>query len=186
MPIFPRISFEDNIPVSDEAIARVAPLCGICRAIFEARDQYIESKNIDREIALPGGHGWAEITETQPGASELFRANRFYIERLRWFGHAFSGYSIAPYAVPESCPYPDDFVLRFIRLASVMPDRWILRLPPHMGEVGWSVGGFPVNHDTAIYQERLNLLYLSGIAEWLREKNTERGGGHPTILEIGA
>lgn len=68
-------------------------------------------------------------------------------------------------------------------LASSVPDDYVFSPPRFLGEVGWDVSGVVVNHDTCVYQERVNLLYESGVFDWLRKRLSQKGALR--ILEIG-
>jgi hypothetical protein len=52
-----------------------------------------------------------------------------------------------------------------------------------MGEVGHEIDGVIVNSDTCTYQERVNLIYSSGLGDWLDERLEMQGDLR--ICEIG-
>ena len=132
------------------------------------------------------------------------------INLLRLYSEAFSGYdlktkSFAPFIPPgEVCEkprfrisptsadeirdawmqQPDSWVERFRRITRHLP-RWVVKqAPARLGEIGWEVGGHPVNYDVYSCQERLNFLYEAGVLTRLKRKAAQ--GRRVTIVEIGA
>jgi len=79
---------------------------------------------------------------------------------------------------------PDGWVYRWMTLASRVPNDYVFSPPKLLGEVGWNVSGVVVNHDTCVYQERVNLLYEAGIFDWLNDRLSAKG--RIRLLEIGA
>ncbi len=77
----------------------------------------------------------------------------------------------------------DSFIDRWLQATANMPHEYVFMPPKFLGEVGWEVSGVVVNCDTYVYQERLNLLYESGVIDWLMGKVGIKG--HVNILEIG-
>jgi hypothetical protein len=69
-------------------------------------------------------------------------------------------------------------------LTARIPTDVIFSPPRFLGEIGWDVSGVIVNHDTCVYQERINLLYEAGVFDWLNKRLSSRG--RLRVLEIGA
>ena len=136
--------------------------------------------------------------------SELYKQFKVVLEckydvinNLRFFVQYFSGYqlmffcycSIKPHVtkIPNGydlildklLAHPDEFVTEFIKITKYLPNWMIVRPPRIMAEVGWDVNGSIVNHDTDVYQKRLNVLYETGIINRMKSIN------NPNILEIG-
>src|ERR1039458_8902730 len=80
-------------------------------------------------------------------------------------------------------PVSDPWVRRHQRITSSMPDACRMAMPKVLGERGKAAEFDPqglINHDAYAYQERINLLYESGVLGWLGS----RGSGQ-TLLEVG-
>jgi hypothetical protein len=64
-----------------------------------------------------------------------------------------------------------------------LPERYVFKPPSMLGECGYSVNGTIVNRDTNGYQERINLIFESGIGNYLDSLLSQRN--EVRILEIG-
>jgi hypothetical protein len=78
---------------------------------------------------------------------------------------------------------PDAFFHRFQRLVRHLPPELVSRFPNRMGEVGYRFGEAIVNRDVVGYQERMNLLYESGILAYLQQRASR---APVSLLEIGS
>ncbi len=74
---------------------------------------------------------------------------------------------------------PDWSVAAFLELTKGLPEEIICKPPLKLGEIGWMVNGGLVNRDVLGYQERIALLYNSGVIDKLKEFKNIR------IIEIG-
>jgi hypothetical protein len=72
---------------------------------------------------------------------------------------------------------------RYESLRNRLPGYLRIGPPAKFGEVGWSVDGVIVNHDTWAYYERLLLLYRAGILDGESPKCLHAGAA---VLEIGS
>lgn len=77
---------------------------------------------------------------------------------------------------------PDWSIAAFLEITNKIPAEYICRPPVKLGEVGWLVNNGVVNRDVVAYQERIALLYHSGILDELRRRKkvkiVEIGGGY--------
>lgn len=87
-------------------------------------------------------------------------------------------------ALADRLAVPDAWVHRFVVMMRAHPPEIVVPPPPRFGEIGWSVRGITVNHDTCVYQERIGLLFQSGILAWLSRRVSK--GRRPVIVEIGS
>jgi hypothetical protein len=134
--------------------------------------------------------------------NKVIAADYETLDCLRLFTQVFSGYSLrhardgvgvpsfeeisaeSASNIVKAMKRPDRWVRRWIRLASSVPHDYRFSPPRFLGEIGWDVEGIVVNHDTCVYQERVNLLYDGGIFRWLSDRLSAKGCLR--ILEIGA
>lgn len=140
-------------------------------------EEYIKSAGLDHDTFSPI---WGEET-LRIVAELLLTKNRPLIDRLRriWW---FSGWATSHYTTPETFPVLDPTYLRYQKLKSITPERFRYVAPELFSEAGWKEDGGIINHDVAIFQERIQYLYFSGIADYL-DKNAscetlELGSGY--------
>ena len=120
------------------------------------------------------------------------------LNRLRFWVQCFSGYNLkqlscefehekigcipgkGPQQTNSSRTDPDQWVKMWVEFTKAIPPS--LRFSPRimLGEIGWLVDDIVVNHDTYVYQERVNILQEAEIVTWLQGL-----GRAPRILEIG-
>lgn len=171
------------------------------RAVIRAvddRDAIVTSRGLDREFCLPDGNWAPDAPNEYLRAYKILRSlDRNEVSKLRLRCQIFSGFSlieqrvIPPYGRSVTDPIPEDIVLpaeppgttllHWSRLTKHLPKDCIFRPPCALGEIGWLVDGGIVTYDIIVYQERMTLLYQSGVIEYLK-----RLGRPPRILEIGA
>jgi len=202
MKIGGRVCLSDLRSISQQEFNTACRICREIKEIQESRAAYIEKRALDPEIALPAAF-WGE--NGQSAIHDLYRlvATPTYnvINRLRFFTQPFTGFQLISFSrgygktpipeIPDNfdeeirkiAPAPDHWVRRYLLITRHLPIEMIARPPKILGEIGWDVGGSPVNHDTFAYQERLNLLFEAGIINWLRKK--VETSGSVNILEIG-
>ncbi len=194
-----RVLLSHNRDVSPAAFRRADRLRRAIAQSVEARDAYIGDHGLDRRFCLPAAN-WGENGENDfLEAYKHVRDGRYeVINRLRFWSQVFSGYqvmSLSPGTGLRSVnPIPPDFD-SWIKAQRPLPDQWIeiwtkhTRAIPYdllyrprraLGEIGWNIDGVVVNHDTYVYQERINILFESGLLGWLGGLNRV-----PRILEIG-
>ncbi len=75
------------------------------------------------------------------------------------------------------------YVALWRHMTQGIPRRFVFSPPRLLGEVGHDVDGVVVNSDTCTFQDRVNLIYASGIAEWI--DRTIEANGTVRICEIG-
>ncbi|MBI4664483.1 MAG: putative sugar O-methyltransferase [Verrucomicrobia bacterium] len=196
-----RIRLADQRPITAQEFERARSVCERIRRLVASRADSIAKGRLDPTIALPGNN-WSPDAD-QPFLNryrQIVQCRFEIIQNLRLYAQ-FSGYDLATQAivthgrqVPEVletfdqeierlAPNPDDWVERYRAITRHIPADIIPSYPVVMGEIGWRVGGKPVNHDVYAYQERTNLLFESGVIECLRSR--ARRTGRVTVLEIG-
>jgi hypothetical protein len=179
-------------------------ICEEMRRDVMGRPQYLQVRNADAEFALPDAN-WSY--DAPNDFVKLFRriveAEPLDIQWLRGFTQVFSGYNLFGVGDGKSLraaemQFDDGFELRLAErlveynerfvhehkaLIQGLPQEFIFRPPSMLGEIGHMVDGTLVNSDTNTYQERINLLYRSGLAQRIRE--TIERTGEARICEIG-
>lgn len=177
-------------------------ICNKIKKLVENRNFLIQEKRLNPKIANPD-RNWKMTDESEIFQTYKFCVNPVYevINRLRLYVQYFTGYRLMSFSwsagkksiqvIPENYDdilekifkHPDEFVRLFIAITRYMPDWMIARPPKILGEVGWFINGSIVNHDTYVYQERLNLLYETGVISWLQGKIRRKE--QIAFLEIG-
>jgi hypothetical protein len=196
----------DNRNLSPREHLQASKTCEEIRSLVANRERSVAENHLDREFSLPAAlwsveNRTASLRDYQRTYRRLIEAPYEEINRLRHFVHSFTGYElkrmseVGSVAYPSEVPIPlDEEVDRLLAKPDVYVDLWMAALrgipqeyvysPPRMlGEIGWDCHGVIVNHDTHMCQERMNLLYESGILNWLRDRVGSKGCVN--ILEIG-
>jgi hypothetical protein len=188
-----------SFPSHDLERARVVTRHAV--ELVEARGEYIEKERVDPRFAYPDAN-WAY--DAPNAFVQLFkrvaRCDTEAIGQFRGFTQVFTGYNLyemikGPSVVPEHLAgYTDDVITRALernlpyvaaweRLTEDLPYRCMFTPPRRFGEIGHELRGIIVNHDTVAYQERINLLFESGLIARLDRLAAERD--EVRILEIG-
>jgi hypothetical protein len=171
-PNLKKIKLADNTPLSDKEFTLVSRFCDIFTAIGNAAEQ---------EAAPPqSGVFWSNAKKGNGPFDLHLRKDRNEINHSFLFNTRFRDFPGMAYEMDEYTPTPDFWVRRYVRLANAMPAKWRVKIPARFGEIGWNVKGFPVNRLTAINQERITAMHLSGITRYLEKQAS------PRIMEIGA
>ncbi len=201
MELTGRVSLRDNRSLSKDEFARASESCSAIRKLVDSRADFIAGKGLDPAIALPGNNWDPEADQPFLNRYRHIVAAKYeVINRLRLYAQ-FSSFDLVTQSmvtggreVPE---IPEDFDERFEKQFPT-PDHWIdryrmitrfvpidirARFPRVLGEIGWEIEGHPVNHDVYAYQERINLMFESGLIDELRRR--VRTNGSVRILEIG-
>jgi hypothetical protein len=187
--------------VAAEDLARAKEIARRAVELVEARRSYIETNGVDPAFAYPDAN-WA--FDAPNAFVLLFKrvalCDAEAIGQLRGFTQVFSGFNLyemvnGPSVVPEHLDgYTDEVIVgkleqnlpyfaQWYALTEHLPYRCIFTPPRRFGEIGHDVRGVIVNHDTVAHQERINLLFESGVIAWLDRLAAERG--ELRILEIG-
>jgi hypothetical protein len=195
---------KDNRRLSDRELLTARSICDEAVEWVRDRPDYIRRHNIDPRFALPDAN-WSYDAPNE--FVQLFRrvaaGDRQTLSHLRGLAPVFSGYHL--YQVQRSegliaadIEFNDELdqmiadrlrerneihVKEWQQLTYKIPRRFIFSPPPLMGEIGHEVDGVIVNNDTCTYQERVNLIFGSGLADWL-DRRIE-ATGELKICEIG-
>lgn len=190
--------------LSDHEFARARAICDESLASVRARDGYISQHSLDKDFAIPDAN-WSY--EAPNDFLKLFnrvaQGNRADLDNLRAFCQVFSGYSL--YQVEDGAGLTSDdtifsselfdqvaarlavanhpYVDEWRSMVRDIPDRYRFEPPTRFGECGHRIEGVIVNYDTVTYQERVNLLYCSGVVN--RLEAIARTGKPVRICEIG-
>lgn len=194
-----RILLADNKNISDKAFLKARNIRKQIVALVENRQEYIIENHLDPKFGLPDAN-WNDA-DFFSAYHHIRYGNYDVLNRLRFFAQAFTGYqlfSLQPAKglpsvnrIPKNydehiCklrPEPDFWVYYWIDCIATIPASLIVSFPKMLGEIGWDVAGQVVNHDTYVYQERINVLYESGVLGWL--SNLKEKQDSFRILEIG-
>ena len=192
----------DNRGLSQREFQSTRQLCDQLRRLVEDRAAYIEEHQLDELFCRPDGNWSYAKNDYHRTFKEISGCRYEFINWLRLFMPFFSGYHLRYVSGTPGAPsfaeispqlereiealldVPDEWVHRWIALVSRIPADYIFAPPKFLGEIGWDVSGVVVNHDTCVYQERINLLYEAGIFDWLNDRLSAQG--HLRFLEIGA
>lgn len=177
-----RVRLDDSAPLSAEDERRIAQICDILNVVLAERPAYVAARGLPPDVAQPNGLKWGTVGEWGGSYRSLRQKDMVIAALFRAVGNNFNDRPVVIYHDPELAPRPDRFVDRWQRMASVLPCRWHVRLPPRFGEVGWWIAGGVVNVQAAFYQEAVTLLHMAGIlgfAERMASRGTLR------VLEIG-
>lgn len=192
----------DNHSITDFEYSSAEPLRQSIGRAVDNRSQYIEENGLDRDFCIPAGL-WDENAPNDyiQAFKRVRNGDKTVLNNLLFYCQCFSGYQMLSWrhaeglgsvtSVPEdydnkirvSNPKPDKWVKHWIRSIKSIPFDLVYSPAKKLGNVGWNYGGVLVNHDTYVYQERINLLYENRIFDLLP---SIRKDFRPTrILEIG-
>lgn len=203
------ITPKDSKLFSESEMNNARRICEEALNSVKERTYYINNEN-DSLFALPSGN-WAYDAPNE--YLKLFlrvsQCKKLDIQNLRALCNVFSGYNL--YEVKDSkglsCSnqvfsYLIDEVIRdkltknntffineWLYITEGLPKKYLFKPPMLFGECGHLINDIIVNSDTNAYQERINLLYLSGIIQYIEKiicsKNNfficEIGGGYGAL-----
>lgn len=179
-----RVLPSDQTPLSDEEYEFCLNKIAEWQEIFDTRP------------SIMPGSAWSVGSRPYDYLELILTGDRRKLDFLRFYTR-FTGWSLfygtwspkypAPPILPDNldaivgpCLFPDVWFAKLTALLSLQPAENVISPPRRFGEVGIDLNGITVNHDTYVYQERIALLYQSGILPWLRSKK------RPRIVEIGS
>jgi hypothetical protein len=198
------VSIKDNRSLSQYEFVRARVICEEARASVLDRPEYIRRQGVDPRFALPDAN-WSYDAPNE--FVQVFRrvcdADARTLEHLRGLSQAFTGYNIYEVCNSRGLSVANleltdalDATTRdrlekrngqqlelWQHMTQGVPRRFIVSPARLLGEVGHDVDGVLVNSDTCTYQERVNLIYASGIADWI--DRTIAATGTVRICEIG-
>lgn len=198
-----KVLLRDNRDLAPAEFKTAQAVCARIQAYVANRDAHIEEHRLDRAFCVPDGL-WSgtAFNDYLNTYRQVAECRYEIINRLRLFVSFFSGYSLRRLSgVPGGPSFealapeldreieallakPDEWVKRWGNLTAYVPRELVFSPPRILGEVGWDVCGVVVNHDTCVYQERINLMYGAGVIDWARARLA--ASGKLRILEIGA
>ncbi|MBM4298643.1 MAG: putative sugar O-methyltransferase, partial [Deltaproteobacteria bacterium] len=194
----------DNRRLCAAQLARAKAICDEALEWVRDREAYIERHAVDRRFALPDAN-WSHDAPNE--FVRLFQrvaqADAQTLAHFRGLAQVFSGYSLyrvcngygfSAATMELSATLDQEIAERLAqqnrihiedwrRMTNGLPRRFLFTPPALLGEVGHEVDGVIVNSDTCTYQERINLVYASGLADWLDEKL--KTSGAVRVAEIG-
>jgi len=109
----------------------------------------------------------------------LYKKDHGLIDRSTFEAPWYRDYPPMAYEHDDATPIPDCFVRRYVRLSTLMPQQFGVRIPTRFGEIGWEVEGHPVNRATGYLQARVNTMYCFGVLGILERVSA------PAIVEVG-
>ena len=195
---------KNNRKLSRDELTIAKQICNEAYKSVVERADYMTKCNVDRKFALPAANWSFEApNEFMNLFKRIAKADELDINRLRFFTAVFSGYSLfevtaaAGLTASDICFREDIdqalaiklcernpvFVDEHHRLVADLPGEFIFRPPNMLGEIGHMVNGVLVNNDTNTYQERINLIWESGLDDLIRNRIEENG--EIKALEIG-
>lgn len=203
--LLPRpVLLRDNRRLSDADLARAKVICDEALGWVRDRDVYIERHAVDRRFALPDANwSYDAPNEFVRLFQRVAQADALTLGHFRGLAQVFSGYSLyrvcngygfSAATMELSSTLDAEIAERLAKQNSIhiedwrqmtasLPRRFLFAPPALLGEVGHDVDGVIVNSDTCTYQERINLIYASGLAEWLDERL--QANGAVRVAEIG-
>ncbi|WP_161973704.1 putative sugar O-methyltransferase [Hwanghaeella grinnelliae] len=191
--------FRDQIPLSDQQLARARNALDIVRSFMETQ------KTLDGDGFTETSPLWTGVTDY---AADLVAGEQAALERLRFLSWPFSGISLLHMATsPEVIGGPTDYSDPDASLASIEARGLDLEmshaldaaeqfsallpitLPQQMGEVGWLGPHGVVNLDTIAFSERIAMMANFGAIQHIMEQTrrhvvVEIGGGFGGIAYI--
>lgn len=198
-----RVRVSDWQPLDEATLGRMRALGQQVKALVEGRRAHIARHQLDLAIALPAAN-WedGEHNDIQKAYEAVVSGEEQVLQQLRLYSMVFTGYCLREFkrndATTRSVVHlPSDFDAQLDGLP-LKPDMWAelawaqqqswperchIQLPQALGELGWWRDGRIHHHDQAVYQERLALLWASGLLEGLQVKL--QAGEPVRVLEIG-
>jgi len=190
------ISLSDQEPLTAMERARAIHMAGWVKGLLENRDARIAQLGLDSATWLPAAN-WDRAQPFYEGAYSLMRGESVEWLRLtmQFTGCGLWSMSREPGLSPRNIDVigqmlselaftPDPVALElYTRLRQELPEYLRIGPPAKFGEVGWLVDDVIVNQDTAVYWERLGLLFRAGVLDRNASSSLKSGS---RILEIGA
>ena len=162
------IGLNDNRILTDSEFAMVCKFCDILAAIAKAAPAGQDT----------GGKWWGE-SSSNPAMTGILGKDRSLIDHSILLDTRFRDFPTIAYDMDGVADRPDYHLRRYMRLKNALPERWHVKPPRGFGEIGWNVGGYPVNRHSMIMQERVSGMYLLGALDRLSRQSS------PVVLEIG-
>ena len=173
----------------------------VIQRLLDNREEFVRQQGLEPEVYMPQAN-WTAESGIHASSRALLAGKPATLNGLRLLSQCFSGFRLldmstaagkdilveVPHGVDEGlveiAKNPDVWVARYIAMAAKLPSPWHISPPARFGELGWRIYGKLINHDTAVYLERMALI---------REATMPHPAGclhlpedrPPRILEIG-
>ena len=198
------ILLRDNRRLSYAELNRAKAICEEALGWVRNRDAYLREQGVDPRFALPDANwSYDSPNEFVRLFLRLAEADPQVLAHLRGLSQVFSGYNLyhvcAGFGLSASTmeltsdldevieerleKHNQQHLDDWREMTAGIPRRFLFSPPAMMGEVGHEIDGVIVNSDTCTYQERVNLIYSSGLGDWLDERLEMQGDLR--ICEIG-
>lgn len=195
---------KDNRRLSPAEFCVARQICEEVLRSVQSRQQFVSLNGIDPRFALPDANwSYGAPNEFLNVFGRVSKAEKDVIENLRAFTQVFSGYNLYHVCDGKGLSVSNleltdrtweqvrfnlrergfTFVPRNLYMVKGIPERYLFRPPSILGECGYFVNGTIVSRDTNGYQERINLIFKSGIGNYLDSLLRQREDIR--ILEIG-
>jgi len=197
---YPKITLADNPDITEEEYQRALKIGEEIRQMLKLQAELSKTggltegldKTSDVWKSPNGAVAYGEVIKNDPLSPSYEMVNHLLIHAFHFSGYRLSsiltdqpvsnwndsmaGLIPQKYRVSST----DWSVGAFLEIKDQLPPEFVCRPSVRLGWVGWQVDDIVVNRDLLAYQERVALLYQSGVLERLAQK-----GGALNILEIG-
>jgi hypothetical protein len=197
----------DCRPLSAIELAAARRICDEAIQSVVERPEFMRHNAIDEKFALPDAN-WSYDSSNE--FVQLFRriaaGATADLNLLRRYMPVFTGFHLHEVLRSDACPEirvhelaaegdidaelaiklaerNPPYLARHRALVAGLPRAYVLQPPLVLGEVGHLVDGVLVNHDTVVYQERINLFHRCGLLDAIARRVAQ---SRPVrICEIG-
>jgi hypothetical protein len=171
---YSKISLSDLQDITQAQFDTACKTLKTANNIVEKRDCFIRMRSLSDKTAKPDAY-WKHKS-----VDAILNPTFDTINHLRLYSNIFTGNKLSFILDPSCSRPPETEFERYLELISDIPEELIARPPRMLGEVGWEVDGNIFNADVVAYQERLTLLYKSGLINMLKQRENVK------ILDIGS
>jgi hypothetical protein len=144
------------------------------RNIIAMRERLLEQGKLSEEIALP-----SDIWKIVKIYSYILNPTYDIVNTWRFHTFLFPGRYLGQTLICYTTPVPENIKEEYLKITALLPEEMIVHPPRMLGEIGWEINGGLVNEEVLCYLNHVRVLYLSGVIDYIRSKNSIR------ILEIG-
>lgn len=169
-----KITLSDLPSITQEEFKFACKTIKNIQQIINDRENYIQKKNLDSKKAKPKGN-WENRSDYKFITTLKFDI----INNFRLYCQFFTGKSLK-YIIDSNYNLKASMVNDWQKYTHNLPKELIAQPPKMLGEIGFNINGNLVNNDIIAYQERLYLIYRSGLFDILKKRENLK------ILEIGS